>query len=787
MQTLNRKLIRELRHTRGQSLAIAAVVASGVAVFVMALGTLGTLRSSRDAYYERYRFADVFASLRRAPTAILPRIATLPGVARVQTRIVSDVTLDVPELDEPAVGRLISLPEVGEPVLNAVYLRRGRLPEPGRASEVLASEAFVEANTLDVGDTLQAVMNGRLQELRIVGVAISPEYIFQLRGGDLLPDDRRFGVFWVSQRQMEAAFDMEGAFNDVSLRLAGGARSEPVIEALDRLLKPYGSIGAIDREDHVSARFVADEIKQLRATAVVAPSIFLGVATFLLNVVLSRQIGTQREIIATLKAFGYSDAAVAWHYLKSAILVALFGAVLGAAGGLYLGRGLARLYAEFYHFPSLISRIDWRIVLAGVSLSVLAAVAGSYRAIYQVMRLMPAEAMRPAAPARYRQSWLERLGLTPWIPLTARMVLRGLQRRPLNSLLSSLGISAAVAVLLVGNFAPDALDYLLEFQFERAQRHDVQVAFYEVASPSAAYDLRHLPGVQTAETFRAVPVKLRFRHRSYRTSIMGLGQRRDLYRLLDVDGRAIPLPPAGLVLSDKLAELLAVREGETVTVEVLEGEEPVREVVVSGLAVEYAGTTAYMDRQALHRLMGEADTLNGAFLAVDPGQLETLYRELKETPQIASVAVKSATVEQFRETVAKNQLTMQSFMVFFAAVIAIGVVYNTARISLEERSRELATMRVIGFTRSEVSAILLGELAVLTSLAIPLGWAIGYGLCYAMVRGFETEMFRIPLVIHPESFAFAALVTVLAAAASGFWIHRQIGQLDLVAVLKSSE
>lgn len=787
MQTLNRKLIRELAQTKAQALAIALVVASGVAVFVMSLGTLGTLRSSRDAYYERYRFADVFASLRRAPTAVVEQIATLPGVARVQTRIVSDVTLDVTGLAEPAVGRLISLPELGEPVLNAIYLRRGRLPEPERASEVLASEAFVKANALEVGDRVAAVMNGRLQELQIVGIALSPEYVFQIRGGDILPDDRRFGVFWMSERQMEAAFDMEGAFNDVSLRLIRGARSEEVIGHLDRLLKPYGSIGAIDREDHISARFVDDEIKQLRATAVVAPLIFLGVATFLLNIVLSRQIGTQREIIATLKAFGYSDTAVAWHYLKSAVLVALLGAVLGAMGGLYLGSGLARLYAEFYHFPALIVRVDWRIVFAGILLSVLAAIAGSYRAIRQVVRLMPAEAMRPAAPSRYRRTWIERLGLTRWIPLAARMVLRGLQRRPVNSFLSSLGISAAVAVLLVGNFAPDALDYLIAFQFETAQRHDVQVAFYQVTSPAAEYDLRHLPGVQAAEPFRAVPVKLRFRHRNYRTSILGLGQQRDLYRLLDIEGRAIPLPSAGLVLSDKLAELLAVREGETVTVEVLEGEEPIREVAVAGIATEYAGTNAYMDRRALHRLMREADTLSGAFLAVDSRDLDTLYKELKETPRIASVAVKEATVRQFRETVAANQLTMQSFMVFFAGVIAVGVVYNTARISLDERSRELATLRVIGFTRREVSTILLGELAVLTCLAIPLGWGIGYGLCYAMVRGFETDMFRIPLVIHPQTFAFAALVTVLAAALSGLWVHRQIGKLDLVAVLKSSE
>lgn len=787
MNCLNRKLIRELAQSKAQSLAIGLVIASGVAVFVMSLGTLAFLKTSRDAYYDRYRLADIFASLSRAPNSVAEQIADIEGVARVQTRIVSDVTLDVPGLVEPAVGRLISLPDTGSPVLNRVHLRSGRLPEPLRESEVLASEAFVEANGLRLGDSVDAVLNGRLQPLRIVGVALSPEYVFQIRGGDILPDDKRFGVFWMRRQQLEAAFDMDGGFNNVTLRLLRGVNPDGVIEQLDQILRPYGAVGAIAREDQISVKFLNDEIKSLKATALVAPVIFLGVAAFLLNVVLSRRIATQRSVIATLKAFGYSNRQIGWHYLKSALLVSLVGASLGAIGGYRMGIGLAELYSEFYRFPGDVYRPDFRAIAGGILISGLAASCGAWYAVRKAARMKPAEAMRPLTPRGYRRSWLERLGLAPLLPLVLRMTLRSLQRRPLNAALSAIGIGSAVSVLLLSNFASDSLDYLIRFQFETAQRHDVQVNFYQLTSPAADFDLQNLPGVETVEPYRSVAAKLRHRHYDYRTGILGLEQRRDLYQLVDVRGKAIRLPESGLVLGDKLAERLRVRPGDELIVEVLEGSKPVLNVPLAAVTTEYAGMNAYMDRHELHRLMRETDALSGAFLAVDQAEADNLYRQLKRTPRVASVAVKRATVERFRETIAENQLTMQSFTMFFAAVIAVGVVYNTARIAVDERSRELATLRVIGFTRAEVSGILLTELAIITSFAIPIGWIGGYLFCFSMVKGFESELFRIPLVIDSSSYAKSGLVVALAAAVSGLLVRRRLDHLDLVAVLKSQE
>jgi putative ABC transport system permease protein len=787
MNTLDRKLIRELGETKGQSLAIGVVIASGVAVFVMALNTLGFLTETRDAYFDRYRFADVFASVSRAPLPLVERIAEIPGVAEVQTRIVSNVTLDVPGLAEPAVGHLVSLPDDNQPTLNQLYLRRGRLPEPDREGEVLISDAFFEANQLELGDSIDAILNGRLQPLTIVGVALSPEFVLQVQAGEMLPDDQRYGIFWMAQRQLEAAFDMDGAFNDVTLRLLRGANEKDVIDRLDRILKPYGAPGAYGREFQLSARFLSDEIRGLKATGMVAPSIFMAVAAFLVNVVLSRRIATHRTIIAALKAFGYTNSEIAIHYLKSALIVAALGSILGVLMGQWMATNLTAMYAEFYRFPTFIYRPDWRIMLLATLISLMSAMIGSLRPVLSAVALMPAAAMRPAAPAIYRRTLLELLGLTRLIPVAGRMIMRGLQRRPISAIFSSIGIAFSVAVLLVSSFIDDAIGHVIEFQYSLAERQDIQVSFVENTTPAARHELRHLSGVQRVEPYRVVPVDLRSGHRDYRTSILGLDQQRDLYRLLNTDAHPVPLPNSGVVISDILGDLLQVTIGDLLTVEVLDGAKPTHVVPIVGVAAEFSGANAYMDRNYLNRLLRETDSISGAYLAVDAAQQDELYSQLKRMPQVASVAVKQAQIQKFRETIQENQNVMQSFTAFFAAVIAIGVVYNTARISLDERSRELATLRVIGMTRGEVSTILLGELALLTAVAIPIGWAIGYGLCFAMAEGFSSETIRIPVVLRQESLARSALITTIAAAISGLIVRHSLDKLDLVEVLKSNE
>ncbi|HVR70125.1 MAG TPA: FtsX-like permease family protein [Vicinamibacteria bacterium] len=783
---LDRKLLRDLWQMRGQAVAIALVIGSGLAMFVMYFSNFDSLRRTQRLYYERQRFAEVFASLKRAPQRLAERLATVPGVAVVDTRVVADVTLDVLGLPEPATGRLVSIPAAGRPRLNDVFLRRGRWIEPGRPDEVLASEAFAAANGLVAGSRVAAVINGRRRSLTVVGLALSPEYVYSIRPGEIIPDDRRFGVLWMERRALASAFDMEGGFNDVSLALRPGASLPEVIARVDRLLAPWGGLGAIPRRLQPSHWTLDNELQQLRTFGVMVPAIFLGVAAFLLNMALTRVLALQRAQIAALKALGYRNAELAWHYLKWALVIAALGAFVGTAAGGWLGSAMIRLYNQFFRFPMLDYRLSAGVALGAVAVALVAAALGAALAVRRAVRIPPAEAMRPEPPARYRASLAERL-VGARLTHASRMVLRNIERQPLRAGASVVGIAFATAILAVGFFFIDAIDAVVSMQFERVQRQDVGVVFFEPASPGAFHEVRALPGVLHAEPFRSVPARVRFGHRERRLAVTGLPADATLQRVVDTSGRVVTLPGDGLVLSRTLAGVLGAGRGDTVTLEVLEGKRPVREAVVAGLVDEYMGLAAYMEIGALRRLLREGATLSGANLQVDEAALDDLYRRLKATPRVAAVNLTRAALTSFRDVMTQNTRITTVLNLVFAGIIAFGVVYNAARISLSERSRELASLRVLGFTRAEISLVLLGELAVLTLAALPLGLLLGWGLGLLILSSLESEVYRFPLTVTPPGMAWSCLAVITAAALSGLVVRRRLDRLDLVAVLKSPE
>ncbi len=772
---------------KGQAFAIAAVILCGVATYVMFLTTLDALKLTRATYYAENRFGDVFASLKRAPESLRARIAAIPGVAQVDTRVVADVNLDVAEFVEPVTGRLISISEDGEHALNLLHLRAGRLVAPGREDEVVVSEAFAEAHGLQPGDNLHAILNGRRKQLTLVGTALSPEYIHQLRPGGVFPDYQRYGVMWMGRVALAKAYDLEGAFNDVVLSLQSGANTQSVIDELDPLLETYGGYGAIDRTDQRSHRFLSEEFRQLEHLSNMFPSLFLGVAAFLLNVVTSRLIGMQREQIAALKAFGYGNGAVMWHYLKLVLVIAGAGIIGGIAFGVWLGEQLAGIYTEFFRLPYLRLALDTQMLVVATLISSAAAVAGTLFAVSRAARLRPAEAMRPEAPVRYRVSLIERLGLRRWLGQPTRMILRHIQRRPVKSLLTIIGIAVAAGITMTGRFQNDTVRYMVDVQYGMAQREDLSLVFIEPTSRKAQFALQSLPGVLHTEVFRSVPVRLRHEQRSYRTGIRGVEPSGDLQRLLNVNLQPVDLPVEGVVLTDFLATMLEVRVGDSLMVEVLEGSRPVREVTVAALVKEYLGVSGYMDLTALNRFMGEGPAISGAYLAVDKQALPEIYAALKVMPRVAGVTLREQEIKNFNKTMAETMLFFTYVATLFAMVIAFGVVYNSARIALMERGRELASLRVLGFTRAEISYILLGELAALTLVALPLGLLMGRALCDMIAQNLQTDLYRVPLILDPATYAFAATVVLVSAVLSGLLVRRRLDELDLIAVLKTRE
>jgi putative ABC transport system permease protein len=785
--TLNRKLARDLWHLRGQALAIGLVIAAAVATLVLSLGTQWSLEETRQAYYERNRFAHVFARARRAPEHLVERIRAIPGVARAETRIVDHVLLDMPGIAEPVRGAIVSLPERDEPVLNLVVMRAGRALRPGHADEVLVHEAFAEAHRLRPGDTVTVTMNGRRRRLDVVGVALSPEFVYAIGPGDLVPDNRRYGVIWMGREALEAAYDLKGAFNEVSLQLHRGATEAAVTAALDDLIDRYGGAGAYGRTDHVSDSFINSEIDQLRTLTRIVPPIFLTVAMFLLNVVINRLIQTEREQIGLLKAFGYTDRAVGWHYTKFAMAVAAIGIAIGIAAGVWMGRAMTELYTEYFRFPVLHYQLSLEICALAAAASMLAACGGGAFAVRKAVRLPPAVAMAPPPPSVYRAGALERSGLLRGLTPVGYMVLRHITRWPIRSLVTTTGIALAIGLLVSTLQFLDSIDEMLDAFFFGTQRQDLTIRFTETRNDSIAHELARLPGVLRAELRRAVPVRLSFGHLSRRAALLGLDRDADLNRQIDVSGRPIVLPPEGLVLSDRLAQNLGARAGDAVMIEVLEGRRERLLAPVSHIVSEYVGTVAYMSRPALNRLMREGPVADGAHLMIDPAQRAELFRALQDAPAVLGIAVQSAALATFREMINQNVVTMIAFYVTFASVIAVGVVYNSARISLAERARELATLRVLGYRKREVALILVGELAVLTVLAMPLGCLIGYALSALMIALFSTDLYRMPFALEASTYGYAIVVVLAAAGFTTISVARRVGAFDLVAVLKARE
>ena len=787
MTPLNRKLVRDLWRMRGQVVAVAMVIASGVAVLSMSLSTIEALGETATAYYERYRFAHVFASVRRAPEHLAERARLFPGVQSVSTRVIEMAVLDIEGFEEPVIGQLVSIPERGEPALNKLALRLGRMPRPDRPDEAVLSEPFAEAHGLVPGGTLRAILNGHWRELSVVGIALSPEFVYTIGPGALMPDDERFGVIWMGHEALQAAFDLDGAFNNISLGLLRGTDPDGVIRRLDATLADYGGVGAYARKDQLSNWFLMNEIKQLETMSTILPMLFLVIAAFLTNMVLARLITVERSEIGLLKAFGYRGRDIGWHYIKLTIAIAALGIAIGCAGGYWFGLLITRVYAEFYKFPFLLFQPGLGgFALASIA-SLLATLLGTIGAVRSVANLPPGEAMRPPAPPMFRRGGLSRLPLLRALDQPSRILLRQIGRWPLRSFVTAAGVGMAVGVLIISIQWLDSIERMVDVYFKQAQRNDLTVGFSDARAASALRGLEQLPGVITTEGMRSVATRMYFGDRKERKLLQGVPRNQELHLVYDSEGRVVELPPDGLVISTILGELLGAGVGDLIRIEVLEGRRPVREVPVVGMFETYIGAPAYMDIDAVNRLMREPPMVTSIHLRTDYAARTELFEELKQIPSVSSLNVKEAAIQTFHDTMAESLMIFISFFVFFACTLAIGVTYNAGRITLSERGRELATLRVLGFTRPEISYILLGEIGVLTLLAMPLGCGVGYGLTLLISGSFKTELYRVPFWILPDTYGISMLIVLIATAASAYIVRRRIQHLDLIAVLKTRE
>lgn len=787
LSALNKKLLRDLWLIKGQVAAITLVMAAGIAIFIIMFGVLDSLKLTRDTYYERYQFADVFASLKRAPESVKERINEIPGVSIAQSRVVFGVTLQMESIAEPATGKIISLPDNSSALLNKLYLRKGRLLFPNEENAILADESFVKAHDLSLGDTLTVIMNGYRRTLNIVGVVLSPEYVYSIAPGALMPDSKRFGVFWMSRRSLEAAVNMKGAFNDIAIKIERNVAIENVLSQVDSILKPYGGLISYARKDQLSNFFVSNELKQLQSMGSLAPVIFLSVAAFLINVVMSRQVATQREQIGMLKAVGYTNKEVSLHYLKMVLVITVLGSIIGLTLGAWMGSGMTQMYTQFFHFPILQYSFSFEVMILSVFSCILAAVIGTLLAINNASKLPPAEAMRPESPATFKVTLLERLGVDQYLSFTSRIILRQIVRRPVRALISSIGIAFALSILVFSFFMEDSMDYLMDVQYGITQREDVSIGFVEPKSANALEEIKIIPGVLMVEPLRSVPVYFRHKHFKKRGSITGLTNKPILRRVIDENLNAVNMPSEGIVINKTLAGILQLKVGDTVEIEILEEKRQRLTIPVFAITQEFIGLGAYMNIEQLNIMLDSAPKITGASLLVDQNHSAKLYKNIKAIPAIIGLNITSVIQQIFEDIMAENLLKMVATNVMFASFISFGIIYNTARITISERSRELASLRVLGLTRAEVAYILFGELGLITLLSLPIGLFLGYSMSVGMAESMDSELFRIPVYLKNSTYGYAVLIVLFSAVVSFYLVWRQVDSIDLVSAQKGVE
>ena len=792
VKTLDRKLLREVRTHLGMLLAVTSIIAVGVANLVMMVSSYMNLSEAKRLYYAQCRMADFSIELKKVPLAELSALAAMPEVAEIRPRIQQYVTVDIDGVAEPLGGQVLSLPDRRRPMIDDIVIRQGSYFSDRRENEVIVNEEFARVHRLRPGQWIRLLLNNQQQELFIVGTAISSEYVYLLAPGAIAPDAKHFGIFYLKQSYAEDVFDFQGSANQVLGRLSAVAHGSPreVLRRAEDMLSSYGVFSTTPLADQPSNKFLTQEIQGLRSFGFVAPAMFVAVAALVLNVLLGRLAQQQRTVIGTLKALGYSDLQVFWHFLKFGLIIGVLGGLLGCGLGWWLAAAMTAIYRKFFQFPELANHFHFGVHATGMLVSIGFAVLGSARGSRTALRLHPAQAMRPAPPRSGGAIFLEHFGRL-WQSLGSgwRMVLRNVLRSRFRTAACIFAAAMGASVLINGFMMQLSIDHLIDFQFEQVMRSDVDLTFKDERGQEALSEAAALPGVDRAEPVLYVACNFINGVHRKKGSITGLLGHATLTVPRDVEGRPIRIPAHGLVVNRTLADALHVRRGDLLGVQPIKGQRRLQYVPVVAIADSYLGTSVYADIEYLSRLIDEELALSGVQLATDqaPESRAALYRALKQMPALQAVSERAKMIKSLRETVLDNQEIITGIIVLFAGVMFFGSILNASLVSLAERQREVATLRVLGYGPWEVGSLLLRESMITTLVGTTLGMPLGYLLTVMIATAYSSDLFRMPVITSPGLWMLTFMCALAFGLITHLFVQRAISTMDWLDALKTQE
>lgn len=784
-----KKVLRDLNQNKGAYLACVVIVVIGLMVFTAFSMVLDNLNMSRNSFYENQNFADGFIQIQALPFSEVEKLEKIDGIADIQGRLVKDVRVLFPDRNENVYLRLVSMDINKENPINGVFLNQG-IPLSDRDTSIWIGNTFFEANGLELNDKLEIVASGNKRELQIVGVGQSPEFIYALRtAADMYPSPETFGIAFVPLETMKKLFPQEKIFNDVIFTLKPEADYDKVKELLEYELKPYGLTAIFPQADQMSALMLNLELEGLGAMSKALPILFLSIAAMILYIVLKRLIEQQRGQIGILKALGYTQREILIHYLSYAVVIGLAGGILGAVLGIFLSYPFTSFYELFFNMPGLIGSFTPKYLIFGIILSLGFSLIAGYQGCKRVLTLEPAEAMRPPAPPIGGKVFLEKITFI-WNMLAVQgmMAVRNLSRNKGRSVFIFLGIMVCFSISTFTWSMNDLFQKMLFDQYEVVEVYDVKVTLSRPSIESnVSRELSSFPGVKSVEALAEIPVTLKNKWHKQDTLLLGIAEKGQLYNIVDKDYNRVDPPKNGLLLSERLADLLDADIGTMLNIEspMLHNKE-FEQLEVVGTIPQYVGMGAYMDLDSLQNFLNQGDLATSFMLNMEEQSVLYFQEKYMQSDTIAGIDEQSQRLEKMLEMMESYGSMIYVYMVI-GIIIGFAIIYSSSIITVSERSRELASMMVLGMTPAEVLSVITFEQWFIGILAMAAGIPLATLMLSGISQAMSTDVFTMPVIISSTSYLLGAVVTIISIWVAQRVAARKIGNLSLVEVLKSSE
>ncbi len=783
-----RKLLRDLKDNKAAYIACVVVIGIGLMVFTFSAIVLENLQAAKDDFYRDYNFADGFIRVRGIPDAEINRIKQIEGVAYLEGRLVKDVRVLLPGKDESIFLRLVSTVPGEREGLNRVQMLKGEEPD-GRSRDLVVAPDFFAANELNLGDILPVIAAGHIYDLRISGVGQSPEFVYALRTAqDIYPNPETFGIAHVPLSVMRSIFQEGESYNDLVFSLNPGYSYEDVEARMKPRLERYGLESMYPKKDQVSEVILNQELDQMRGMVTTLPVLFLFVAAVILYILIKRMVEQQRGQIGTLKAFGYTNREILVHYISYAVIIGIAGGILGGLSGIWISFPLTELYKEFFSLPGLESHFSLKYMLADILMATSFSLVAGYFAGTDILKLQPAEAMRPPTPPEGGKTWLEQQQLY-WncLNIQGKMATRNIFRNKARAFFTMLGITFAFAMIATTWYFQAITEVMITDQFVKVQTHSAKVVFSSPQAKDAVVrEIGRFPGVNRVEPVLEVPALLRHNWHEKGSVIMGLSQDSQMYNILTDSGEKLHPPSNGVLLSSRLAELLEVKQGDFIEIDSFYNGGKAVNVEVVDVVPQYLGVNAFMEIDALSALLKQSKMATSVLVDLEQDSLSALKDKYQDSERIAVVEDRGAMLATFNELM-ESYGYMIYVLAIFALITGFAVVYNSSIVSLSERQRELASLRVLGMSPGEVLQILTFEQWFISIFAMITGIPLTILLIKGMADSMNNDMFSIPFIVEFFPFIMAILGTAFFVVIAQWTINKKIHKLSMVEVLKERD